>query len=382
MTVTTRRRGFMMVVAAGGALVALTGCDTMPASAVRAWQRPLQTESDPRLRALGWAMLAPNPHNLQAWVADVREPGLIKLHVDMRRLLPETDPSGRQVLIGCGAFLELLRMAAAHDGWQADAELMPEGEYASDRLDNRPFAVVRLRRATGVSPEPLFEVARLRRTTRSVYDARTPGVDDLAALRAAARAPGIAFNAAVEPGQVARLTELAIQGYRIESTDAAAWGETARLMRVGAPAVAEEPSSVSLLGTEVWFGRHLGLLGSDKLMRPDGIAATRAVTGSTEAARSTRAWIWLTSADNTRRSQLEAGRAYMRLDLQAARSGLAIHPNSQVLQEFSVMSPAYAAFHREVGIAAPAHVQMLARLGYADRPGAAPRRSIANVVRA
>lgn len=100
-----KRRGFMLVMGAGGAVVALAGCDTMPFTAVQAWQGPDASEADPRLRALSWAMLAPNPHNLQSWIADVREPGLIKLHIDPTRLLPQTDPPARQTLIGCGATL-------------------------------------------------------------------------------------------------------------------------------------------------------------------------------------------------------------------------------------------------------------------------------------
>ncbi|MBC8058901.1 MAG: twin-arginine translocation pathway signal protein [Rhizobiales bacterium] len=382
MTMTMRRRGFMLVLGAGGAVVALTGCDAMPASAVQPWQGPAASETDPRLRALSWAMLAPNPHNLQSWIADIRDPGLIKLQVDTTRLLPETDPPARQVLIGCGAFLELLRMAAAQDGWQAEIVLFPEGEYPSDRVDERPFATVQLRRDVAVKTDPLFAAVSMRRTKRSVYEPRAPGAETMSALRAAAEVPGIAFHATSEAARVARLSELAILGYRTEFGDAAAWGETARVMKLGAPAVAADPSGIALLGTEVWFGRQLGMLAAEKLRRTDGIAATRAVTSSIEAALGTRTWVWLASADNARRSQLAAGRAYLRLDLQAAQSGLAIHPNSQVLQEFSAMDAAYAAFHREVRVAAPARVQMLVRVGYAARPDPAPRRPVTRVVRA
>lgn len=95
-----KRRGFMLVLGTGGAVIALTGCDTMPASAGQPWRGPPATELDPQLHVLAWAMLAPNPHNLQSWIADLREPGVIALHVDLTRLLPETDRQGRQILIG------------------------------------------------------------------------------------------------------------------------------------------------------------------------------------------------------------------------------------------------------------------------------------------
>lgn len=53
----------------------------------------------------------------------------------------------------------------------------------------------------------------------------------------------------------------------------------------------------------------------------------------------------------------------MRLNLEATRLGLALHPNSQVLQEFAQMDALYAPFHREAGVTAPARVQMFVRVG-------------------
>ncbi len=101
------------IVVAAGAVVAVPRLDAMPAVAVEGWRGPAPTETDPRRRALAWALLAPNPHNLQSWVVDLSQPGTIVLFVDRTRLLPQTDPLSRQILIGHGCFLEILAMAAA-----------------------------------------------------------------------------------------------------------------------------------------------------------------------------------------------------------------------------------------------------------------------------
>jgi hypothetical protein len=380
------RRQFMMVLGAGGAAIALTAalsaCDEMPVSATAPWNGPRPDEADPRLRALSWAMLAPNPHNLQSWVADIREPDLIKLHVDLKRLLPHTDPPNRQILIGCGAFLELLRIAASHDGWRAEIELFPEGEYGSDAVDARPFALVRMVRDPGLAPDALFSAVKTRRTNRSPYEAKVPDAKTLNALASAATQPNVRLIATNDAEKVARIRDLAIAGYRVEFTNQATWNESADAIRLGAQAVAAEPSGIAALGTDVWWGRTLGLLSPSSLRNTDGMAAHRAIKDSIDAANHTHAWIWLVSADNSRRSQLETGRAYLRTDLTAAALGLAIQPNSQVLQEFVEMRELYQAFHREVEITAPSRVQMLARVGYATRPGPAPRRQVTSVVRA
>ena len=72
----------------------------------------------------------------------------------------------------------------------------------------------------------------------------------------------------------------------------------------------------------------------------------------------------------------------MRADLAAASLGLALHPNSQVLQEFAEMAALYSRFHAEVGVREPSRVQMFMRLGHAIRPEPAPRRPLARLVRA
>jgi len=377
-----KRRSLLRVLAAGGAVMALPGCDTMPPSATAPWITPGAAETDPRLRALSWALLAPNPHNLQGWAADIREPGLIRLSVDLQRLLPATDPPNRQVLIGCGAFLELLCLAAAQQGQRVEVSLLPEGEYAAGGVDARPFATVRLTADTSVRADPLFAAVPLRRTNRAPYRDQVPDADALAQLARAAERPGITLHGSTEAAEVKRLRELAIAGYRVEFSDPAAWGESARLTRVGAAAVAAEPSGIAVTGTMAWFGRQLGLLSPERVMKTDGVAARTAIDSSVDAARHTHAWAWLRSADNSRRTQIEAGRAYLRTDLAAAQLGLAIHPNSQVLQEFASMSALYRQFHDEVGVTQPARVQMFVRLGYAARPDPAPRRPVGQLVRA
>ena len=102
------------IVVAAGAAVAVPRLDAMPASAVEGWRGPGPEETDPRRRALAWALLAPNPHNLQSWSVDLSQPGAIVLFADRTRLLPQTDPFSRQILIGHGCFLEILSMAAAN----------------------------------------------------------------------------------------------------------------------------------------------------------------------------------------------------------------------------------------------------------------------------
>src|SRR5689334_12587840 len=148
-----QRRTFIRL-AGGGAVAAATATSAgafvlrsaYPAAAVEAWQGP-GAEADPRRWALAHAITAPNPHNLQPWLADLRKANVITVFTDPQRVLPETDPLGRQILVGHGAFLELLVIALAERGLAADVDLWPEGELPRDlrHWDRRPVARLRLR---------------------------------------------------------------------------------------------------------------------------------------------------------------------------------------------------------------------------------------------
>src|SRR5438552_305950 len=103
----TRRQ--LLRVASGGVILAATaaagGCSAeMPPDATQPWRSAGAPETDVRRWALGYAILAPHSHNLQSWVVDLRRPGEIGLTCDASRLLPETDPFSRQIMMSHGTF--------------------------------------------------------------------------------------------------------------------------------------------------------------------------------------------------------------------------------------------------------------------------------------
>src|SRR5271154_4415512 len=70
------------------------------------------------------ACRAPSVHNSQPW-RWVSEGGGLHLYVDRSRWVQNTDRSGREALISCGAVLDHLRVAMAAAGWQAHIKRFP-----------------------------------------------------------------------------------------------------------------------------------------------------------------------------------------------------------------------------------------------------------------
>src|SRR5574343_310653 len=97
----------------------------------------LPAQGDVRSWLVSAAVLATHSHNLQSWVVDLREPGHLDLYCDRQRLLPETDPLNRQIMMSHGTFLELLDMAAREAGLRAEVALFPQGVFAGEVPDHR-----------------------------------------------------------------------------------------------------------------------------------------------------------------------------------------------------------------------------------------------------
>jgi hypothetical protein len=371
------RRDVLSILMLGAAATGLSGCaDGDRPDPVAAWRDPGAGEKDPRRYALAHAILAPNPHNMQPWLVELRGADEIVLSLDPSRLLPETDPFGRQIVIGCGAFLELLDQSARQSGHRAEVTLWPEGE-PQPTLDTRPFAHVRLMTDAAASRDALFAHILTRRTNREVYEPRTPSVDDLNhVINDAALAEGLSAGFAIDAAQVRGLRDIVWRGWLREFETPAKNYESVKVMRVGKSEIAKHRDGISIDFPGIEILKALGQMTPEKLADVNSIASKEGAKMWQAMATSAPAFLWLASSDNSRVTQINAGRAYVRLNLAAAARGLSMHPWSMALQEYPEMAKLYAEQQAMLSASAAAPVQMLVRIGYAAMIDPSPRRGL------
>ena len=237
--------------------------------------------------------------------------------------------------------------------------------------------MARVRLGGEARPDPLFAEVLARRSNKAPYDMERPVPAGALAALAAAAVHGSRIEGTVDPGEVARLRGAAIEGMRVEMATPEAAMESVRLLRLWRDEVNRLPDGIDLASPPIEE-----LLASGELSH-EAIAAEMAAGGEgpfTEQMvayaiapmEATPAYLWQATDGNTRAHQLAAGRDWVRVNLEAARLGLGVHPQSQMLQELDAMA-ALRRRARELTGAGSGTVQMLSRLGHGPAVPPSPR---------
>lgn len=329
-------------------------------------------DDDIRLAALSYAILAPSPHNRQPWLVALEGADALTLYCDLDRLLPHTDPPNRQIVIGLGAFVELMRQAAAAMGYRIEVEPFPQGE-PQPVLDDRPVAHIRFVSEHAIAPDGLFSAVFDRRTVRLPFDQSRPVSSDVLSKIAGDSGAGSRFQYTNDRSHIADLKEICTRAWHVETKTPITHQETTALTRIGDDEINANPDGISLSGPFLETLNAIGVLSEEKLNDSHSKAFRGGVKFYNDAINSAMAFGWLSTPGNSRMDQLRAGADWVRLHLAVTQAGLAMHPLSQVLQEFPEMSALYQEFHHYVEIEEPSRVQGLFRFGYAKSPAPAPR---------
>jgi len=356
------RRTFIKITGlSAGAVVlgsSITSCDNHSEVDHYGWNGPAPHESDIRVKVLAYAMLCPNPHNKQAWRIHFTGPTSFDLYVDSERLLPETDPYHRQIHIGQGTFLETLAIASSGLGYEAKIDYFPHGMYSNVELLNKPVASINLVTNGDLKADTLFTHLLQRRSNKREYDGvglNTQQKDQLLGFHK--RHGQLSF--VDKAPKRAHMERILTQAMQIEVSNRQRDMETIKMFRFNDDEVAKYRDG---------FG-----------VSQNGITGFIELTKKT--AESTRTFGMLVSESNSRLDQVKVGRDYCRIDLQVAAMGLAIHPMSQVLQEYKDMLALQSEFKNTFKFSSNETVQMLFRLGYAKPTPHSPRRLVSQIIK-
>lgn len=357
---TLSRRKVLTVIGGGSVLAATASAagfltSRTPHDARAPWEAA-GSYADPRLNALSFALLAPNPHNLQPWLVALKGDDAVTLWRDPDKALPQTDPDDRQIIIGMGCFLEQLVLAAGATGYSVDLSLWPDGEQG-------PIAQAVF--TDGAEADPLARQIMQRRSCKEPFE-RTPVPASLA------NELELYADVYTDARTVEALKTLTWQAWMTEADTPRTLQESVDLMRFGKSEINANPDGIDLGGPFLETLMLAGVVSRRVQSDPQSAGFRQGVEIYREMLHATPAYAALTSLANTPADQIEAGRRWLRLNLKCAELGLALHPVSQCLQEFAEMKPHYDRAHSLLSTDGKT-VQMLGRLGYGPLTPRTPR---------
>lgn len=372
-----KRRNFLKL-AGGGVVLAAGGVTAFattrtPSKALAPWGLAGGAQyADPRMHALSYAILAPNPHNRQPWTVALEGEDSVVLGIDPDPLLPHTDPFSRQITIGLGCFLELMRMAAAEQGIRVETTLFPVGEDAATLDPSKPVAVARFVNDPSIAPDPLFAHVMARRSNKEPYDlARSVSEVSLRAVTSAGR-EGFEIGGSVGETEIAYWRDLTSKALMIEIETPHTFKESVDLFRIGKSEINANPDGIDFSGPLFEGMKLAGLFTREAALDTTSTAyaeGLNAVLANTETAMG---HVWMVTPGNSRAEQIAAGADWLRINLAATAEGLGFQPLSQALQEYAEMETIYSEVHQRLAPAGGT-VQMLARIGYGPGIAVSPR---------
>ncbi|MGY4908312.1 nitroreductase [Micromonospora aurantiaca (nom. illeg.)] len=311
------------------------------------------------LEPLCWR--APSAHNTQPWRLRY-ERWAITVGWDPADALPAGDPTGRDLRLSLGAFVETCLIVAADAGLRLD--------WAADH-DESDRRVGRLR--------PARQPYRTPFRTADVWDRRThrgrftggPDADVVAAVDAVARRAGGAVRAVPAAGRLRALLRTADRQVYADPAVVAELRRWLRLDRSGPRYRADGLSDRCLgLGRATATGLRAALAAYPAL-RPLGLPRLLAAAGGDPLAQGGGVLALVAPPGLDAAGQVEFGRVLMRMWLTLHTAGLAAHPLSQLVDVAATRDALGALLD-----VAPERIVHVARVG---RPAAPAPRSARRV---
>ncbi len=326
---------------------------------------------EPVLKGIALGVNAPNPHNTQAWKFQLLSENEMLFFVDKSRLLTATDPTARQIHIGCGCFLECMQLGMQRAGYTTTLRYFVEGDYQPKDIGIKPIAHITFSETNTPKVTAISDYIYQRKTSRLQYKGTISDETFKTLLEKTANTFANITLVNQNP-KLAQILPVLYKGMEVETFTYRTHEESRKWFRQNDKRIEQTRDGINLAGGGTtglvkWFAeRQLKTL--DEQTWHDKKNNELFLKKHKEKVLSSKGIVLFKTKTNTFLDWIQTGQDYFRFTLACTQKGFYLHPLSQVLQEFDEMKPLREAFEGLVKVKAPEKIQMALRIGKSSPP--------------
>lgn len=339
---------------------------------------------EPIFKAIAYGVSASNPHNTQAWMFKIIDEYNMLLFVDVTRILPETDPTTRQIHIGCGCFLETASIGMTQEGFTSQIDYFPENNYDISNLGTLPVAKLTIKKDNNVVNSPLNKVLLNRRTSRLQFSDEVISVSIWNTINDLIADKHSSIQLITDIKTLNSIRPILFEGMKVESYTYDTNEESRKWFRENETKIENKRDGINLAGNGIngikkWFAEiKLKGLTPEEWNNKNTIDYT--LKSHHKKVETSPNIIVTKTQTNTLLDWVKAGQDYCRLQLSCLVEGFYMQPLSQVLQEFDEMKTLKTQFEETMGVKENEKIQMALRVGKSKEPYLTYRRKIKDMI--
>lgn len=320
---------------------------------------------------LHYARWAPSPHNIQSWRFKLVSDTQAVLMFDPKRLLPDTDPTGRFCTAGFGILLEMMSIAAAPLNLDVKVDYIPGAKLDATKVGPQPFANLTLVPRT--RPETLDRKLILeRRTSRLPYDDQPVAESVMKELQTIAASFGHKLEYSVDPKEVSWVVRLNADTMFFDMSEPLSRNEVGQWIRFSKAEAARRADGLAAYAMHFPGALMKLFVHANWMFRIPGIYhMVRAFYE--HSMRGTRTVAWISGPFDKHDEWDNTGRMLARLWLTMTKHGVCLHPFGSVItnaKSHKLMADHFANSERKDDL------WLLLRLGHSDVPPQAQRMTV------
>lgn len=295
------------------------------------------------------ARWAQNAHNIQSWKVEIVDDRVLVGTLDKSRLLPETDPFDRQLILSLGAFTAVAEIAASREGWNLDARWIGPSGWSDEMRNEIPLFRWELTESAEDNENSLLDTLSAATVKYAVHEAELP-VSVAEDLERSYSENRTTFQFITSPGQVVELKEKALQSFKKEMAYEPTRDESIINTRYGRKQREEYPYGITLLPNfNKSKARFIEFLAAAFPQSSESYGK-QAVQMFEKALEPSEALLLMKTTGNKPSDQYYGGMAMQRIWMDMIQRGYSLLPLSQGLQEYEAVSYEYEFFQKTLSL--------------------------------